>query len=73
MYKSAEQAKNPAFMKRPKEGTVAGEIPESDIVGDYSKRMGEEKSVNDKPAKKQGFGSAETLKKAHSLLKKKYK
>jgi len=73
MYKSAEQAKNPAFPSKPKEGAVAGEIPESDIVGDYSKRMGEQQSVNDKPVKKQGFGSVEILKKAHSLLKKKYK
>ena len=73
MYKSAEQAKNPAFPKKPKDGAVAGEIPESDIIGDYSQQMGEEKSINDKPAKKQGFGSAEALKKAHSLLKKKHK
>lgn len=73
MEKSAEQTKNPALPKKPKEGAVAGEIPESDVIGDYSERMGEEKSVNDKPVKKQGFGSAEALKKAHSLLKKKYK
>lgn len=69
--KSAEQAKNPSFPKKPKEGAVAGNIPESDIVDDYSKRMESQKTINDKPVTKQGFGSVEKLKKAHTLLKNK--
>ena len=71
MEKSAEQAKKPALPKKPKDGAVAGEIPESDIIGDYSERMESQKSINDKPPAKQGFGSAEKLKKARALLNKK--
>lgn len=71
MQKSAEQAKHPAFPEKSQKGEVAGVTPESDLVGDYSTHMDEQKSANDKPFAKQGFGSVEILKRARTLLKKK--
>lgn len=62
MQKSVEAAKNPAFLKKPKQGTVAMPPQEDDVVGDYSEHMEEQKTVNSKPFNKQGFGSIEKLK-----------
>lgn len=69
--KSAEQAKNPAFPKPGKKGSVAGNIPESDVIGNYSKKMSEQDTINNKPIKKQGFGSAAKLKALAAKLKNK--
>lgn len=71
MQKSAEQAKNPSFLEKRREGATAEPPKEEEVVGNYSEHMKEQKTVNDKPFKQQGFGSVTKLKAMVAKLKNK--
>jgi|GEM_PF-5833944 len=71
MEKSAQAAKNPSFLEKRREGATAQPPKEEDTIGNYSEHMKEQKTINDKPYKQQGFGSVTKLKNMVSKLKKK--
>lgn len=71
MEKSAQMAKNPSFLEKRREGATAQPPKEEDTVGNYSEHMEEQKTINDKPYKQQGFGSVTKLKNMVAKLKKK--